>query len=118
MKKIFLILSVALASVAVADDYAYLRELVELKKQVEQRREFAEYSNFAKFEMQKREFAEYSNFAKFEIEKMFVNNPKIFNSEFECFPHTFIWYKWKEYDKASNIGKLEILREIETLTKE
>ena len=102
MKKIFLILSVALASVAVADDYAYLRELVELKKQVEQRREFAEYSNFAKFE----------------IEKMFVNNPKIFNSEFECFPHTFIWYKWKEYDKASNIGKLEILREIETLTKE
>ena len=102
MKKIFVILSVAVASVAVADDYAYLRELVELKKQVEQRREFAEYSNFAKFE----------------IEKMFVNNPKIFNSEFECFPHTFIWYKWKEYDTASNIVKLGILREIEKLTKE
>ena len=102
MKRILIILSVAIASVAVADDYAYLRELAELKKQVEQ----------------KREFAEYSNFAKFEIEKMFVNNPKIFNSEFECFPHTFIWYKWKEYDTASNIGKLEILREIEKLTKE
>ena len=117
MKKLFFTIFLLAASFANAD-YAYLRELAELKKQVEQRREFAEYSNFANFEMQKREFAEYSNFAKFEIEKMFVRNPKIFNSEFECFPHTFIWYKWKEYDTASNIVKLGILREIEKLTKE
>ena len=111
MKKILIVLSVAVASFANAD-YAYLRELVALKQRVESFSLLKEQSE--QITLQK----EISVFARFALEKMFVNNPKIFNSEFECFPHTFIWYKWKEYDKASNIGKLEILREIETLTKE
>ena len=112
MKKIFVILSVAVASVAVADDYAYLRELVALKQHVENVSVLKEQSK--QIELQK----DVSFFAHFALEKMFVRNPKIFNSSYACFPHTYIWYKWQDYDRANGIGKLEILKEIETLTKE
>lgn len=112
MKKFLIILSVAIASVAVADDYAYLRELVELKQRVESVSVLREQSK--QIELQK----DVSFFAHFALEKMFVRNPKIFNSSYACFPHTYIWYKWQDYDRANVIGKVGILQEIETLNKD
>lgn len=60
---------------------------------------------------------QYNYYAKLEIEKIFKNNPKIFKSAFECYRHTYIWYKWQEYDKADYIGKLVILKEIINILK-
>ena len=112
MKKIFVILSVAVASVAVADDYAYLRELVELKQRVENVSVLKEQSEQIKLQK------EISVFARFALEKMFVQNPSVFATSTQCFPHTYIWYRWQDYDRANVIGKVGILQEIEKLTKE
>ena len=111
MKKIFLILSVALASFANAD-YAELRELVALKQHVENVSVLREQSK--QIELQK----DVSFFAHFALEKMFVRNPSVFATSTQCFPNTYVWYRWQDYDRASVIGKVGILQEIETLTKE
>ena len=103
MKKIFVILSVVLASVAVADE---LTDLLKFKQYAEELRSIAELKS------------EVVNFAQWEIEKSYVRNPNIFKSAYECFPHTYVWYKWKDYDNSNAIGKVKILQEIEKLTKE
>ncbi len=111
MKKILIVLSVAVASVANADD-AYLRELVALKQRVENVSVLKEQAKQIKFQK------EISVFARFALEKIFVQNPSVFATSTQCFPNTYVWYRWQDYDRASVIGKVGILQEIETLTKE
>ena len=103
MKKNLIVLSVAVASFANAD-YAYLRELVELKQRVE---------NVSVLKEQVKLQKEISVFARFALEKIFVQNPSVFTTSTQCFPHTYIWYRWQDYDRASVIGKVGILQEIE-----
>lgn len=50
--------------------------------------------------------------------KMECETPlKVFASAFECYPNTFVWYVWRDYDKGDVFQKIEALQTLNDLNR-
>ena len=110
MKKLIIIVLLALSSAVYANDF--YREYLELKTMIES----VEASRAVTAEKDKIEAI--TETVNIQIDSIARKNPHLFSSLATAYRNTYFWYLWQDYDKGTPLQQLEIVNIVNSITKE